>query len=381
MTSPRPGHPGPAGPSARPGRTLRARLALLYALLFLVTGIVLLAIADLPTLTFGQVAHVASPGKRLAPIGAVRATSNLSEVLRYSSAALAVLVVLSVPLGWLMANRALRPLRAITAAARGLSAPNLGERVSPGADSYAEFRELGETLDGLFARLEAAFESQRHFVANASHELRTPLAAERTVIQVALADPDASAESLRAACRQLLALGEQQERLIDALLTLASGQRGLREREPFDLAEITARVAGARAGDAVIAGVRVDADLAPAVAAGDPRLAESLVANLIENAIRHNVPGGRVEVTTATVGGDVARLSIWNTGPVIPSGDVARLFQPFQQLDRERIGHGGGQGLGLAIVAAIAGAHGATLAARARPEGGLDLTVTFRRWP
>ncbi len=145
----------------------------------------------------------------------------------------------------LVADRALRPLRAITSAARAVSASSLNERLSV-AGGYEEFRELRDTLNGLFARLAAAFESQRSFVANASHELRTPLAAERTVLQVALADPAASAESLRAACEQVLQLGEQQERLVDALLTLAAGQGGLRNREPFDLAEVTSLVMASR---------------------------------------------------------------------------------------------------------------------------------------
>ncbi len=234
--------------------------------------------------------------------------------------------------------------------------------------------ELSDTLDDLFTRLEAAFESQRHFVANASHELRTPLAAERTVLQVALADPDASAESLRAACQQLLQLGQQQERLIDTLLTLASSQRGLRSRESFDLADVTARVTDGRRPEAARLGVRVETRLAPAIATGDASLAESLV----DNAIRHNVADGQVQVTVATPGGRPC-LSIANTGPVIPPGEVGRLLEPFQQLDGERTRHDGGHGLGLAIISAVASAHGAGLTVRARPEGGLDVTVMF--WP
>ena len=226
-------------------RSLRARLAVLYACLLLGSGLVLLVIADLPLTTFGRASQAHARGGAAGTAGQSRFVTNLPEVLLYSGIALAVLAVVSVALGWLVADRALRPLRFITAAARATSASSLDERLSL-AGSYDEFRELGDTLDGLFARLEAAFESQRHFVANASHELRTPLAAERTVLQVALADPDASAESLRAACQQLLQLGEQQERLIDALLTLASSQRGLRNREPFDLAEVTARVVASR---------------------------------------------------------------------------------------------------------------------------------------
>ena len=357
------------------GRTFRARLALLYAGLFLSTGVILLIIVDLPLLDYGQATRAVGHGRQAALAGHARTFTNLPDVLLYSGIALAGLAVLSVVPGWLVADRALRPLRTITAAARAISASSLDERLSLGR-SFDEFRELGDTLDDLFARLEAAFESQRHFVANASHELRTPLTAERTVLQVALADPEASADTLRSACQQLLALGQQQEHLIDALLTLASGQRGLRQREPFDLAEVAGRVVRARAGEAAGRGLHVDTRLGPALTAGDPGLAESLVANLVDNAIRHNVAGGRIQVSTTMAAGP-PRLSIANTGTVIPPGEVGRLFQPFQQFDAERTGHDGGHGLGLAIVSAIAQAHDAAVAAAARPEGGLDITVTF----
>jgi len=352
-------------------RRLRARLAVLYACLLLGSGLVLLVIADLPLTTFGRVQQDTSRGGT----GPVRSFTNLPEVLQYSGIALAVLAAASVALGWLVADRALRPLRVITSAARAVSARSLDERLSV-AGAYEEFQELGETLNGLFARLAAAFDSQRRFVAHASHELRTPLAAERTVLQVALADPAASAQSLRAACQQVLQLGEQQERLVDALLTLAAGQSGLRHREPFDLAEVTSRVVAGRRPDADRRGVRVAASLGPAVAAGDPALAMSLVANLVDNAVRHNVPDGHVQVTTGTNGGR-PWLSVSNSGPVIPPGEVGRLLEPFQQLDGGRTRHDGGHGLGMAIVAAVASAHAAGLDVRARPEGGLDVTVTF----
>ena len=359
-------------------RHLRGRLAVLYAVLLLGSGFVLLVIADLPLITFGRVqAHV--PGGSGARTVPSRNVTDLPEVLGYSAIALAVLAIASVALGWLVADRALRPLRAVTRAARTISASSLGERLSL-TGAYTEFRELGDTLNGLFARLEAAFDSQRHFVANASHELRTPLAAERTVLQVALADPGASAESLRAACLQVLELGAQQERLVDALLTLATSQRGLPHREPFDLAEITARVVAGRQPDAGRLGVRLAASLDPAIVRGDPHLAESLVANLVDNAVRHNVPDGEARVATGTgLGGPY--LAVSNGGPVIPPGEVERLLEPFQQLNGERAGRGGGHGLGLAIIAAVARAHDADLAVRARPEGGLDITVLFRPSP
>lgn len=352
-------------------RRLRARLAVLYACLLLGSGLVLLVIADLPLTEFSRVQEDTARGRT----GPVRSFTNLPEVLHYSGIALAVLAVVSLALGWLVADRALRPLRVITSAARAVSASRLDERLSV-TGGYEEFRELGDTLNGLFARLEAAFGSQRHFVANASHELRTPLAATRTVLQVALADPAASAESLRTACQQALQLGEQQEHLVNGLLTLATGQSGLPRSEPFDLAELTSQVVAGRQPDADRRGVRVAVSLGPAVVDGDPDLAMSLVANLVDNAVRHNVPDGSVQVSTGTHGSR-PWLSVSNSGPVVPPGEVGRLLEPFQQLDGERTRHDGGHGLGLAIVAAVAGAHAADLGVRARPDGGLDVTVTF----
>jgi signal transduction histidine kinase len=286
-----------------------------------------------------------------------------------------VMAVISLGLGWWVAGRALRPLRTITATARQISATNLHERLSlQGPDD--EVKELGETLDELFGRLEASFESQRHFVANASHELRTPLTAERALLQVALADPDASAESLRVTCEELLTLGSQQEQLIESLLTLATGERGVEQWDPVDLDLVAQRVVEGRRQELERRRIRVDATFNAAPAAGDVSLVESLVANLVDNAIRHNVDDGRIEISTVTVSGR-ATIAVRNTGPVIAADDVDRLFQPFQRLGTERV-HADGHGLGLAIVRAIVDAHGATLTARARPEGGLDIEVAFR---
>jgi signal transduction histidine kinase len=347
-------------------RTLRLQLALLYAGAFVALGAALLAVSGL-LVRSGSVSVTGSSTSQNAFNGR---HFNVGPALVFLGT-----VVVAVALGWLIAGRFLRPLRTITATARDISASNLSRRLTiTGRDD--EFTELGETLDDLFARLEAAFQAQRHFVANASHELRTPLTAERTLLQLALADPDATAETLRSACQQLLALGDQQERLIEALLTLASSERGIDQWAPFDLSEIAGKAIMDRRQEADRRGIRIDAALDAATATGDPTLADSLVANLVDNAIRHNLDGGRVEISTATTGGQ-ATLAIGNSGAVIPPGEVDRLFQPFQRLGTERVGHAGGNGLGLAIVRAIAGVHGATLTANARPEGGLDIQVSF----
>jgi len=347
-------------------RTLRLQLTLIYAGAFFATGVAVLLV---PILTIQQ---SIPEGASAAAIAQIEGDTRL-HVIR-AAVALAGLVLVSLAIGWLISGRFLRPLRTITATARDISASDLHRRLA--LAGHSEFAELGETLDGLFGRLEASFESQRRFVANASHELRTPLTAERTLIQVALADPDADAQALRSTCQQVLLLGAQQERLIDALLTLASSERGVECWNRFDLAEIAGKVIADRSGEAARRDVRIDAALGAAPATGDPNLVESLVANLVDNALRHNLAGGLVEIATKAEDGR-AILTVRNTGKPVAPGDVDRLFQPFQRLGHDRVGHDGGHGLGLAIVRAIADAHRAAVTARARPAGGLDLEVRF----
>jgi signal transduction histidine kinase len=353
--------------------TVRLRFALLYSGAFLISGLVVLAVVFL---TVSSTTHAGSAGPPVVKHPFALAFGPPADVVM----ALAVLVALSVAFGWLLASRLLRPVRMITTAAREISASNLSSRLRLGRRDD-EFARLGQTLNDLFARLEASFHAQRRFVANASHELRTPLTAERTLLQVALADPDADVATLREACEQVLALGTRTERLIDALLTLATGERGIERWEPFDLAELAARVTKPLGQASARRGVRIDSTLEPAPAAGDPRLAESLIANLADNALRYNVPGGWAALSTATRDGR-AVVSVCNTGPAIPPEEVGGLFQPFQRLGAERVQRPGdpgpgGHGLGLAIVSAIADAHGASVTARARAGGGLDIVIVF----
>lgn len=354
---------------AVPSRTLRARLTVLYALSFLACGVVVLAFAVLPTVTFSST-HQAGSARE-------SSSTNLPQVLEYSALVLAVLAVLAVVLGRYVAGRALRPLAVIGTSARAASASNLRQRFRLDG-SYREFNDLGTALDELFGRLDTAFEAQRSFVANAAHELRTPLTAERTLLQVALADPQANAETLRAACAQVLDLGSQTEQLIEALLTLAAAENGVEEWDTFDLAEVARKVVDDRLPLASAGGVRVDARLAPASMTGDPRLLESLVTNLVDNALRYNATDGWIEVVT---GGDngTATIAIGNSGPPVPPDQVERLFQPFQRLGGHRERPVGGHGLGLAIVRTIATAHGAALSARPNVDGGLTVAVAFPR--
>ena len=396
-----------------PRRTVRLKLTVLYGALFLVCGIALLAVTyflveqHLPTaLTtkslggsesgvsgnqFSAVCYTQSAGSSSgfgttvlggsAPtaggcaelLGAAR-TDELRQLVIDSGIALAIMAAASIGLGWVVAGRVLQPLRTITTAARRISASNLYQRLDlDGPDD--ELTELGKTFNGLLARLERSFTAQRQFVANASHELRTPLARQRTLVEVALRDPDPSIDSLQQTMERVLATGEEQERLIEALLTLARSQRGLDRREPLDLAAVTSAAVSATRAEAAEREVRVNVSLAPAASQGDQRLAERLAANLVDNAVRHNVPGGWVEVSTGIRSGR-SILSVSNAGPVIAPEQVERLFQPFGRLEATRFSRDG-LGLGLSIVTAIAAAHDADLRARPLSGGGLEVEVHF----
>lgn len=386
-----------------PARTIRLRLTAVYGGLFLLSGTALLTftfflVRRQYTSTFfvssgeaalakAELAKAKARGITTPVIGlpkgkgglaaAAQAQSDaaLHQLLINSAIALALMTVLSIWLGWVIAGRALRPLRTITNAAREISASNLHRRLAlHGPDD--ELKQLGTTFDDLLERLEAAFDAQRQFVANASHELRTPLTLERALIEVTLADPDADVEALRRTLRQVLAVGEGQERLIEALLTLSRSQRGLEEHGPVDLAAIAASATGAVDTD----GRRIFSTFRPAETTGDARLVERLVANLVGNAVRHNDTGGLVAITTETRDGR-AVLTVANSGPKISAGDVSRLFRPFQRLNVDRTADSPGLGLGLSIVEAVAVAHGATIDAVARRNGGLRVVVAFPGTP
>ena len=398
-----------AGRPSLPRRTIRLRLAALYGLLFTISGAALLVITNVlvrsatsagscHTDPNGAVSCVIPDhhGKRSTVITAGGSPSNgissrqahgfaqivnsqqatdFHQLFVYSWLALAIMAVVSVALGWLVAGRVLRPLRTITATARNISATSLHERLALTGPND-ELKELGDTFDDLLARLEQFIQSQRQFVANASHELRTPLALQRTAIQLALADPDATMESLRAAHMRVLASGAQQERLIEALLTLTRGQAGLTKREPFDLAALAEHVILVRQTRAQERSIEVRHVLAPAPMTGDPRLAERLVANLVDNALAYNSVPGRIDIMTGRRG-DAAFVSITNTGPVIDAGAVNRLTRPFERLATERTGHADGSGLGLSIVQAIVNAHAGSMTIRPQPGGGLTVETAF----
>jgi signal transduction histidine kinase len=294
---------------------------------------------------------------------------TMSRLLQYSLITLAAVIALAAVLGWIFAGRALRPVHLITTAARAASEHNLSARVAL-TGPRDELRELGETFDEMLGRLQAAFEGQQRFIANASHELRTPLAVMRATVDVVLGNPDSTPGDLRGMAADIRAAVDHAEHLIGALLLLARNERGLTVREDVDLATAVEDVLDSSG----LGGLQLHSTLEPAVISGDPVLAERLIANLIDNAVRYNTAAGDIWVSTGMEAGS-SQLTIANTGPVISPADADRIFQPFQRLS-DRTSHDG-FGLGLAIVASIAAIHGGTATARPRDEGGLSVTVTF----
>ena len=382
--------PAPSQQRRMPPRTTRLRLTILYGVVSVLSAAVLLAITIMladgltprttpvpgqAATTSGQQA-LAQALARIAQLQAqLRQVDPLHQLLVAAAAALAIMAGTSIALGWVVAGRALRPLRAITTATQQISEEDLHRRLAmPGPRD--ELTNLADTIDGLLARLQAAFEGQQNFVANASHELRTPLAASRTMLEVALADPAASAAALRSACQDVLIEERHQERLIDALLTLARSQRGLDRRKPLDLGEITTDILRTREPDAASRDVTVSASIASAPVLGDDGLLRQLAANLIDNALRHNVPHGTLSIHV-TSDRDHSTLKVANTGPVIAQDEIGRLLQPFQRLSSRRPADDDGLGLGLPIVAAITRAHHATLLVSPGDCGGLNIEASF----
>jgi len=381
--------------------TVRARLTLVYGGLFLASGVLLLSITsflaertfpvsaglpkglgsggaagNIPGGSAGGTTYMipASPGAANALISQIRNT-DLHHLLVDSAIALAIMMIVSIGLGWLVAGRVLKPLRTITAATHRISEDDLHQRLAL-SGPRDELKNLSDTIDGLLARLEDAFEAQRLFVANASHELRTPLTIGRTLLEMVLGDPRPTIGSFRSVCQDVLGAMTEQEALIEALLTLARSQRGLDRREPVDIGAVVSKIGDSGHAAAASQGLHLEVSTEPALIAADPRLIERLAANLIENAVRYNVADGWVRVLVQSSEEQIA-LQIANSGPVIPGDQMHRLLYPFQRLGRDRVGEHAGLGLGLSIVAAIAKAHNAVLRIEPRRAGGLTVEVQF----
>ncbi len=380
-----------------PAPTIRLRLALLYGLVFLVTGAVLLTIgyelvrhnlngasdyrSELRKLGLTPPARPPAfgPGAGYASIlNAVRAqlrADALHRLLIEYVVALGAMTLVSVVAGWLLAGRALRPLRDITATARRVSGENLGERISLKGPAD-ELKQLADTFDGMLGRLDAAFGSQRHFVANASHELRTPLAIMRTEVDVSLADPDANVEELRRMGEAVRETVDRCERLIEGLLMLARSEAATGREEPADLSALAADCITDLRARAREADVDVRDDLEPAWTRGDPALLERMIANLVDNGIQHNLRGGFLRVSTRTENGCVL-LTVANGGQRIDAADAQTLTEPFRRLDRGA----GGFGLGLSIVRSVVDAHGGTIELVAPAAGGLEVRIELPALP
>jgi signal transduction histidine kinase len=376
--------------------TLRVRMALLYGGLVLLVGVSLLftcviligrAIdqADVYEPT-GGARFVDSRGKPL-PFDAASATdraknSAIHYLFTTGSLYFAVIVVIAATGGYLLAKQALRPIARLTQTAQALSTETLDQRINLGGPDD-ELRELADTFDEMLGRLDQAFDSQRLFVANASHELRTPLSVILTELEVTLSDPDASPEELRRMGSVVAAAAERAQRLVNSLLTLArlqavGGAGELEVSEPVDLSRLVPGALRAVTAEAEEKGVRVETEIEEAVTAGDPRLLERLIGNLVENAIRHNVADGWLRITTGQTN-DKVWLHVANGGSVIPGGDVDRLFEPFRRGAGKARTATRGAGLGLAIVRLIVEAHQGRLQAAAPPFGGLAVRVELPR--
>ncbi|MEV1202076.1 sensor histidine kinase [Microbispora rosea] len=379
---------------------LRMRLTLLYGGLFFLAGSVLLWFTHLLTaraLNQRFVVAVASKVTGIGTPGAVMGTTLpdgdmlaqrvrtnveqgaadvLSDVLRSSVVVMVLVGVVAVVLGYLVADRALRPLDRVTETAQRLSESTLHERIAL-RGPQDEVKRLADTFDAMLDRLHRVFDAQRRFIANASHELRTPLAVNRTVLEVSLEEPAAS-EDLKALARALLGTNARYERLIEGLLMLAQSEQEVTARKPVDLRQVVRTVMEQIDLQPRRRKVVVHEDLRPAVAHGDPLFLERCLFNLLENAIKYNVRDGEVWVRLREDEAGVS-VTVENTGPPVPPYEVDDLFEPFRRLGGDRVRSARGAGLGLSIVRAIAVAHGGEVEALARPEGGLAVTVRLPR--
>ena len=378
-----------------PRLTIRARLTLLYTALFTVAGGVLLLVTyvlverQLPQAGGLFMAGDAMPAEMAAAVppsfeqvvtsvARVR-TGTLNTLLTQGGGALAIILVCAAVIAWLIAGRALQPLQRITDTAARIAHDGRGlhERIAlKGPED--EVKRLADTFDQMLARLDHGFDAQRRFVGNASHELRTPLALNRALVELAITRPEASADA-RQLGEALLKVNERHERLIDGLLTLADSETQITDRVPVNLADVAAHVLDSLPDSLPPCEPVTSRLLETAPCSGDPVLLERLVQNLVENGVKHNVPkDGWVHVATSTVDGR-ARLTVVNSGPVVPGYEMEMIFQPFRRLGRERTGSlaNRGLGLGLSIVRAIAGAHGGQATAMPRPGGGLIVMVTL----
>lgn len=369
-----------------PRPTVRWRLTLLYSLLFVICGASLLGITYYLFERFAYIApnQIVDPnGRTIARLAKVpsaiiaQRSLGLHRLQLYSGIALGIMAIVSVVLGWLVAGRVLAPFRTIAATAERISDKNLHERLAM-SGPRDEPRLLAETIDRLLERLEAAFEAQRRFVANASHELRTPLAMMRTTLDVAIAKPGGVPVQMRELDAELRVDLDDCGRLLESFLALARAQDGrVGERDQVALEPLITDALRARSTQITAKRLAVETHLSPVEVAGNPTLLARMVENVIENAVRHNQPDGSIGLALALLGEHQAQLTLDSSGPPLDPSAVAQLAQPFKRLGQDRIASHDGHGLGLSIVAAVAAAHDGSLELQARREGGLRVQITL----
>ena len=365
---------GARSPRAR-RLTIRARLTLTYAGLVTGSGAVLIALVylymrrfEVPVSEAPVVGTDESDGSIYLRITLL--SEFLNTMLGISLGALVLLALLSGAVGWVVAGRMLAPLSTMNEAAKQAASGDLSRRLAL-AGPRDEIRDLADTYDHMLDSLESSLATYRRFAANASHELRTPLATAQTMIDVALADPGASADQLRSLAERLRETNQANVETVDALLDLAEAQSGDIYREEVDLGEVVSTVLTQLAPEAAEREVTLPA--APGdvvVVEGDPVLLRQAVSNLLRNAVRHNVPGGGIDLELARADGR-ARLRLSNGGPLVPAERLASLREPFVRGAGRGRTRGAGHGLGLAIVSAVAPAHAGVLELSAHPSGGL----------
>ncbi|WAL67642.1 HAMP domain-containing sensor histidine kinase [Amycolatopsis cynarae] len=367
-----------------PANSLRARITLLSTGLAAGVSLVLLwlawmlvgdAVAAFPQLPPGTTVRADGVDVDAAALAAHLREHARDKVLLAGSIAFCCVVLATAILAWTFTSRVLRPLREITGTARRLSVESLGERIGE-VKSRGELAELAHTFDAMLDRLQAAFEAQRHFVANASHELRTPLSVIRTELDVTLSDPDADVAELRRMAAVVRDATERAGNLVGSLLLLArTDGAGLMVNEPTDLAVLVSSAWRAARGEAEQRGIRTKFDTAPTPVRGDPALLERIAGNLLENAVRHNVDSGWIEVVTQP-GEGWSMLRVRSSGGLIDPATVAELFEPFRRAGVARTARSGA-GLGLSIVRAAVEAHGGRVTAEPVVGGGLSVTVVL----
>ncbi|MGW3463061.1 sensor histidine kinase [Streptomyces olivaceoviridis] len=387
----------PARLSLRRG-TARTRFTALYVTLFLLSGTALLAIAAVVASGGSRDSQTAPDGGTDQPARAAQAQGRVDDleqqlaqahatqsqqILIGSAIALGVMAVISVGLGWFVAGRVLRPLRVMTAATRRITADSLHERLAIGGPGD-EVKDLADTIDDLLGRLEGSFDAQRLFVANASHELRTPLTTMRASLDVALAKPGPVPETTATLAARMRAELDRVDRLLESFLVLARTQHGeFTDSAPLALGQLALTALTGRAKDIAAKGLTVRENRIDdsAWVWGSQTLLHRMADNVVDNAIAHNEPGGWMSVAVRAEGdpADTVSLVVESSGPVLSQRRVADLAQPFRRLGADRTGTGQGSGLGLSIVAAITQAHHGTLELRARPDGGLRVTITLPR--